>query len=61
VLRAAGGRTNDFLDGDGLLAGNRIVAGPLAVYEALDDASGRPADAANARDHAGPGTSGVLS
>ena len=42
VLQAAGGRTNDFLDGDGLLAGNRIVAGPPAVYEALDEVLGPP-------------------
>jgi myo-inositol-1(or 4)-monophosphatase len=36
VLEAAGGRANDFLRGDALLAGNRIVAGPPAVYDALE-------------------------
>jgi myo-inositol-1(or 4)-monophosphatase len=36
IVRAAGGRTNDFLTGDALLQGNRIVAGPPAVYDALD-------------------------
>jgi myo-inositol-1(or 4)-monophosphatase len=36
VAQAAGARTNDYLTGDALLAGNRIVAGPPAVYDALD-------------------------
>jgi myo-inositol-1(or 4)-monophosphatase len=36
VIRAAGGRTNDFLVGPALLEGNRVVAGPPAVYDALD-------------------------
>lgn len=36
IVRAAGGRTNDFLTGDALLEGGRIVAGPPAVYDALD-------------------------
>jgi myo-inositol-1(or 4)-monophosphatase len=35
VIRAAGGRTNDYLTGDALLAGNRVVAGPPAVFDAL--------------------------
>ncbi len=37
VIRAAGGRTNDFLADGGLLKGNRIVAGGPAVYEQLAD------------------------
>jgi myo-inositol-1(or 4)-monophosphatase len=36
VIRSAGGRTNDYLTGDALTAGNRIVAGPPAVYDALE-------------------------
>ena len=36
VIRAAGGRTNDYLAGDALRSGNRIVAGPPAVYAALE-------------------------
>jgi myo-inositol-1(or 4)-monophosphatase len=35
IIQAAGGRTNDFLAGDGLLAGNRIVAGPPALFDQL--------------------------
>lgn len=35
VLRASGCRVNDYLAGDALLAGNRIVAGPPAVYDQL--------------------------
>jgi myo-inositol-1(or 4)-monophosphatase len=35
VVRAAGGRTNDFLAGDGLKNGNPIIAGTPAVYDAL--------------------------
>lgn len=35
IITEAGGRTNDFLTGDALLKGNRIVAGPAAVYDAL--------------------------
>jgi myo-inositol-1(or 4)-monophosphatase len=35
AIHAAGGRTNDYLSGDALLAGNRIVAGPPAVFDAL--------------------------
>ena len=41
VIDAAGGRTNDYLRDDALLRGNRIVAGPPAVYEALDAVLGR--------------------
>ena len=40
VARAAGVRTSDYLTGDALLAGNRIVAGPAAVYDALDEILG---------------------
>ncbi len=35
VLEAAGCLVNDFLVGDALLKGNRIVAGPPAVYDQL--------------------------
>jgi len=35
AVLAAGGRTNDYLAGDALLAGNRLVAGPPAVFDAL--------------------------
>jgi myo-inositol-1(or 4)-monophosphatase len=35
VAQAAGARTNDYLTGDALLTGNRIIAGPPAVYDAL--------------------------
>ncbi len=41
VVHAAGGRTNDYLGDNALLEGNRIVAGPPAVYEALDTVLGR--------------------
>jgi myo-inositol-1(or 4)-monophosphatase len=41
VLTAAGGRANDYLQGDALLAGNRIVAGPPAVFDALDAVLGQ--------------------
>jgi myo-inositol-1(or 4)-monophosphatase len=40
VVRAAGGRTNDYLTGDALLSGNRIVAGAPGVYEALEEILG---------------------
>jgi myo-inositol-1(or 4)-monophosphatase len=40
IVRAAGGRTNDFLTGDALLQGNRIVAGPAAVFDELDEILG---------------------
>lgn len=37
IVRAAGGRTNDWLAGtDALLRGNRIVAGPPQMYDALE-------------------------
>jgi myo-inositol-1(or 4)-monophosphatase len=36
VIRAAGLRTNDFLAGDGLRKGNRIIAGNADVYPALE-------------------------
>ena len=43
VVRAAGGRTNDFLAGpDAMLAGNRIVAGPAQLYDELDRVLGEP-------------------
>jgi myo-inositol-1(or 4)-monophosphatase len=42
VAQAAGARTNDYLTGDALLTGNRIVAGPPAVYDALDAILGPP-------------------
>lgn len=36
VLEAAGCSVNDYLTGDALLEGNRIVAGPPAVFDQLD-------------------------
>lgn len=36
VLRAAGCSVSDYLTGDALLKGNRIVAGPPAVFDELD-------------------------
>ncbi len=42
VAQAAGARTNDYLTGDALLRGNRIVAGPPAVYDALEEILGPP-------------------
>ena len=36
IIEAAGGQTNDFLAGDGLWVGNRVVAGPPALYPALE-------------------------
>jgi myo-inositol-1(or 4)-monophosphatase len=35
VITEAGGQTNDFLAGEALLNGNRVVAGPPAVFAAL--------------------------
>jgi myo-inositol-1(or 4)-monophosphatase len=35
ILEAAGGRSNEFLAGDGLWVGGRLVAGPPALYPAL--------------------------
>ena len=40
VAQAAGARTNDYLTGNALLAGNRIVAGPAAVYDTLEEILG---------------------
>jgi myo-inositol-1(or 4)-monophosphatase len=37
VIHAAGLRTNDFLAGDGLFAGNPIVAGNDSIYEEICD------------------------
>ena len=36
VIGAAGGRCSDFLAGDGLLKGNRLIAGPPTLYPALE-------------------------
>jgi len=36
VLRSAGCSVNDYLTGDALLKGNRIVAGPPAIFDELD-------------------------
>ena len=36
VIRAAGAQDNDYLTGDALLQGNRIAAGPPAVFADLD-------------------------
>src|SRR5829696_7856262 len=40
-VQAAGGRTNDYLRGDALLSGNRVVAAAPAVYDSLDEILGR--------------------
>ena len=37
VIQAAGGTISDFLSNDGLWKGNRLVAGPAALYPALSD------------------------
>lgn len=42
VAHAAGVRTNDYLDGQALTDGNRIVAGPPALYDTLDAVLGLP-------------------
>ena len=42
VAQAAGARTNDYLTGDALLNGNRIVAGPPALYDDLEAILGSP-------------------
>jgi myo-inositol-1(or 4)-monophosphatase len=42
VAQAAGARTNDYLTGEALLTGNRIVVGPPAVYDELDAILGPP-------------------
>ena len=36
VIEAAGGRSNDFLAGDGSAQGNRLIAGPPGLYPALE-------------------------
>lgn len=36
VIEGAGGRICDFLAGDGLWKGNRVIAGPEALYPALE-------------------------
>jgi myo-inositol-1(or 4)-monophosphatase len=36
IIEAAGGRVNEFLVGDALLEGNRVVAGSPAVFEQLE-------------------------
>jgi myo-inositol-1(or 4)-monophosphatase len=40
VIEAAGGRTNDFLRGDALRSGNKLVAGPAALFDRLEDVLG---------------------
>lgn len=40
VVEAAGGRVNDYLVGDALLSGNRVVAAAPGVFEALDEVCG---------------------
>lgn len=36
IILAAGGRTNDFLAGDALWSGGPLIAGPEALYDALE-------------------------
>lgn len=36
INEAAGAKVNDFLTGDALLKGNRVVAGPAGVYDQLE-------------------------
>jgi len=36
IVQAAGGKINDFLSDDGLWKGNRVIAGPAALYAALE-------------------------
>jgi len=36
IIEAAGGRVNEYLVGDALLKGNRVVAGSTAVFEQLE-------------------------
>jgi myo-inositol-1(or 4)-monophosphatase len=40
LIREAGGFTNDFLSGDGLLKGNPVVAGPPQLRRALETVAG---------------------
>jgi myo-inositol-1(or 4)-monophosphatase len=37
VIQSAGGQINDFLAGDGLWSGNRVIAGPPSLYPQLAD------------------------
>lgn len=39
IVREAGGRTNDFLEGDGLTRGNRVLASTPELYAELDAAT----------------------
>lgn len=43
LIHEAGGRTNDFLAGDGLLAGNVMLAATPALYDPLAELFGVPA------------------
>jgi myo-inositol-1(or 4)-monophosphatase len=36
IIQAAGGKTNEFLANDGLWKGNRLIAGPEALYPTLE-------------------------
>ena len=36
IIEAAGGRVNNFLSGDALLKGNKVIAGAPAVYDELE-------------------------
>ena len=40
LVREAGGFTNDFLEGDALLAGNRVLSGPTQLRSALEELTG---------------------
>jgi myo-inositol-1(or 4)-monophosphatase len=40
IIEAAGGRVNDFLEGEALFKGNRVVAGAPAVFKQLDSLLG---------------------
>src|SRR5258708_16038482 len=40
IVQAAGGRINDFLFDDGLWKGNRVIAGPAALYPTLESLFG---------------------
>lgn len=37
LVEEAGGKVNDFLDGNGLVGGNRVLAGPQGLYGVLDE------------------------
>jgi myo-inositol-1(or 4)-monophosphatase len=45
IVKAAGGRTNDFLVGDALRTGGHVIAGPSALYPTLTDLLGTPGGA----------------